>query len=55
MSSAFTALDFKFLNNVNLKYVEEVRHQDRPSMMRKYLRHLWRTVVGDKEITDAVV
>ncbi len=24
-------------------------------MMRKYLRHLWRTVVGDKEIADAVV
>jgi hypothetical protein len=55
LSNAFTSLDFRFLNNISLKYVEELRHQDRASMMRHYLRRLWRTTVGDKEITDTIV
>jgi hypothetical protein len=55
LSTAFTALDFRFLNNIDLKYVDDLRHQDRPSMMRSYLRRLWRTVVSDSEITDAIV
>jgi SEC-C motif len=55
LSSAFTALEFRFLNNVNLNYVDDLRHQDRPSMMRSYLRRLWRKVVSDSEITDAIV
>jgi hypothetical protein len=55
LSSAFTELPFSFLNNVNVRYIEELRHEDRPSMMRGYLRKLWRQVAGESQATESIV
>jgi hypothetical protein len=55
LSFAFTTLNFQFLNNVNINYIEDLRHQDRPSMMRAYLRKIWRTVSSDLNVTDSTV
>ena len=49
LTNAFQQLRFKFLNNVDPKFVTTIRREGRLNGFRSYLRNVWNTVRGEPD------
>jgi hypothetical protein len=49
LTKAFQQLRFKFLNNVDPKFVTTIRSEGRLEGFRSYLRNVWKTVGGEPD------
>jgi hypothetical protein len=49
LTNAFQQLRFKFLNNVDPKFVTTIRSEGRLEGFRSYLRNVWNTVGGEPD------
>jgi hypothetical protein len=49
LTNAFQQLRFKFLNNVDPKFVTTIRGEGRLEGFRSYLRNVWKTVGGESD------
>lgn len=53
LTNAFQQLRFKFLNNVDPKFVTTIRSEGRLEGFRSYLRNVWKTVGGEPDPTKS--